>query len=698
MAGYSIDGNVTDQNDAPVAGALVYVYDYTGTLAPLTDSLGQDLANPVTSGEDGYWSAFVAASGFYTLKYWWGDRLRSIEAGRPIGEEALAGGVILDARDRSEAAATSATDAAAAALTAKTGSETARDDAVVARDEAEGFRDDASAQFADAATALAAGTVSDLVGTRIYASKSALDADLVPADGLYALVIGDATAANNDLYKKNGATTTGSWTGPLGLFAAASAAATAAAATAVLNAAALQKTGRYGVAAPLASGVSNAGSYAIVRVDKTGRVKTFYYSSASAGTTTLWRATKTGDQADPTAGTFTQVGTDVAVTLASGADLSVAVDFAVNAGEWLMIDTARVSRPAVTGAKQYRLGAAGTRSGAAVAANNVQFQAAFGIDYLYLTTTEHDTTKAAVRSVVAHKNDATVARPSGFGSVEWRGYVKPTNAIKGDTVVLLPLPADFAGSSKAIPYIADRWCQIYAGDIEPFQVRSGLVEDVFDRSGCDNHLNAVAQIRKPAYLAVDSNFNGKPSLVFSGTNGLNNGGGSGTSGIGEPKTLLDRMNRPARVIRQGATFFMVVRLTDLTGLAAATLPIVDSFSSVATERLVVGLRNGEWAYYAGRGPVGGETYVKSGVAIDTNPHLITVVFNGVNSFMKIGSTTVVAVDPGPATMASLTLMRSTDTVPGALAYFDAIEHACTATEIAAMEAWASATFGAGVLT
>lgn len=77
--------------------------------------------------------------------------------------------------------------------------------------------------------ALAVGTISDLVGTRIYASKALLEADLVPADNEYALVVGDATAANNDLYQKNGATTTGSWDGPLGFFAAASAEAQASA-------------------------------------------------------------------------------------------------------------------------------------------------------------------------------------------------------------------------------------------------------------------------------------------------------------------------------------------------------------------------------------------------------------------------------------------------------------------------------------
>lgn len=79
--------------------------------------------------------------------------------------------------------------------------------------------------------ALATGTVAALIGTRVYASLTALNADLVPAAGLYALVVGDSTAANNDLYVKVGATGSGSWTGPLGIFASASAAAQAAAAS-----------------------------------------------------------------------------------------------------------------------------------------------------------------------------------------------------------------------------------------------------------------------------------------------------------------------------------------------------------------------------------------------------------------------------------------------------------------------------------
>lgn len=129
-----------------------------------------------------------------------------------------------------EAVAAAVDIVAAAAATARGGAEDARDAAIAAKDDAETAQDlaEAAQAAAEAVTqaasdALAAGTVSDLVGTRIYASRAALNADLVPADNLYALVVGDPTPANNDLYQKNGATTTGSWDGPLGFFAAASA-------------------------------------------------------------------------------------------------------------------------------------------------------------------------------------------------------------------------------------------------------------------------------------------------------------------------------------------------------------------------------------------------------------------------------------------------------------------------------------------
>lgn len=131
---------------------------------------------------------------------------------------------------RADAFAGQASGFADDAATAKTGAETAQGLAEDARDAALGAQANAEQAVVDAgdvvqavSDALAVGTISDLVGTRIYASRSALEADLVPADDEYALVVGDATPANNDLYQKNGATTTGSWDGPLGFFAAASA-------------------------------------------------------------------------------------------------------------------------------------------------------------------------------------------------------------------------------------------------------------------------------------------------------------------------------------------------------------------------------------------------------------------------------------------------------------------------------------------
>lgn len=119
---------------------------------------------------------------------------------------------------------------------AEAGAEQARDDAQAAALQAV---TDSLAITQQVSAALAAGTVSDLVGTRIYSSRAALDLDLVPADNLYALVIGDPTPGNNDLYQKNGATTVGSWDGPLGFLAAASAGAQEAADDAAASAASI---------------------------------------------------------------------------------------------------------------------------------------------------------------------------------------------------------------------------------------------------------------------------------------------------------------------------------------------------------------------------------------------------------------------------------------------------------------------------
>lgn len=87
-----LDGNVTDQNGVAVPGALIYVYDgrgESGDLADLSDSLGQSIGNPVTAGEDGYWSAYAASDQFYTLVYFWGGRKRYVEANVLLGNATI---------------------------------------------------------------------------------------------------------------------------------------------------------------------------------------------------------------------------------------------------------------------------------------------------------------------------------------------------------------------------------------------------------------------------------------------------------------------------------------------------------------------------------------------------------------------------------------------------------------------------------
>lgn len=92
MADALLDGTVTDQNGAVVAGALVYVYDgrgESGDLSALRDSMGQAAVNPVTADANGYWSAYATSDQFYTLVYYWGGRKRSIEANVLLGTAAI---------------------------------------------------------------------------------------------------------------------------------------------------------------------------------------------------------------------------------------------------------------------------------------------------------------------------------------------------------------------------------------------------------------------------------------------------------------------------------------------------------------------------------------------------------------------------------------------------------------------------------
>jgi len=68
------------------------------------------------------------------------------------------------------------------------------------------------------ATAIAAGGLAGVIGAK-YATKTAMLADLAKADATIALVYGDSTPINNDLYYKIGGSGSGSWSGSLGLMA-----------------------------------------------------------------------------------------------------------------------------------------------------------------------------------------------------------------------------------------------------------------------------------------------------------------------------------------------------------------------------------------------------------------------------------------------------------------------------------------------
>lgn len=185
--------------------------------------------------------------------------------------------------------------------------------------------------------ALTAGTISLLIGTRIYASRALLDADLTPADNLYALVVGDPTAANNDLYQKNGATGTGSWDGPLGAFAAASALALQYANEAEASASALTDAIRslsvyaYGVGYPNTPTTgTSAAANTFVFADPMpadgiiGRIRA--RGGSVGGTIKVKRYTRSGSL-------NTQVGSDIDVAITASSDNSIEVSIPFNAGD-----------------------------------------------------------------------------------------------------------------------------------------------------------------------------------------------------------------------------------------------------------------------------------------------------------------------------------------------------------------------------
>lgn len=88
MPNVRLDGNVYDQNNVPVPGALNFIFDGQG-LASLFDAMEQPIENPVVAGENGYWEAWVETDRVYTYKYFYGERLRRIDANIIAGDPPL---------------------------------------------------------------------------------------------------------------------------------------------------------------------------------------------------------------------------------------------------------------------------------------------------------------------------------------------------------------------------------------------------------------------------------------------------------------------------------------------------------------------------------------------------------------------------------------------------------------------------------
>jgi hypothetical protein len=87
---FYFSGNVVDQNGVPVVGAKVYVYA-GGVLATLLeDANGNPLANPLTTGANGFYEAYSQNGGSHVLRIFWGGRERYVES---IGEAVIQGPV-----------------------------------------------------------------------------------------------------------------------------------------------------------------------------------------------------------------------------------------------------------------------------------------------------------------------------------------------------------------------------------------------------------------------------------------------------------------------------------------------------------------------------------------------------------------------------------------------------------------------------
>lgn len=86
---YSLERTVKDADLVPISGAQVYVYDAEGNLADLVTAGGAPTDNPAVSDALGYTAIFTQASGYFTLKYLWGGRLRYVETQALAGDAPL---------------------------------------------------------------------------------------------------------------------------------------------------------------------------------------------------------------------------------------------------------------------------------------------------------------------------------------------------------------------------------------------------------------------------------------------------------------------------------------------------------------------------------------------------------------------------------------------------------------------------------
>lgn len=308
--------------------------------------------------------------------------------------------------------------------------------------------EDIADEFADVRSAIASGTVAALIGERVYTSKAALLADPAPANNLYALVVGDATAGNNDLYKKNGASGAGGWIGPLGIFAAASAKAqilrdetenlkneaevardgAAASMVSLYSVTSTQTIGR--PANPITGTAATNNSYGWNNpVTTSGNLTQVSIFAMATGTLQVARYTKSGTE-------LSRVAISAAVSIASvGLKILTPADFGVFpvvAGEYLVIYCNGVlafTTAAADGAGWFNFAPSLPSSGTATGLTpSLRLEASFTVSVVTQTVTA--VTFAAVQDIVAansasiDNNEAalallnapatqTIGRPSG---------------------------------------------------------------------------------------------------------------------------------------------------------------------------------------------------------------------------------------------------------------------------------------------